>query len=247
MISVCIASYNGAAFIGQQLASILCQIGSGDEVVVSDDGSTDGTPGIVRRLADPRIRLVEGPRKGSPTLNFERALSCAKGDIIFLADQDDVWKPTKVATCLAHLRRKPCVVSDAEMADDGLNMVRPSYFAAHGTRRGRLFNLFVRNGYMGCCMAFRRSVLDAALPFPAGIPMHDIWIGNVAAFMGGVDFIAQPLVAYRCHAANNSPTARLKSDYTFAKKITMRMATAKCLAQRLWQASNKGHGQTLEI
>ena len=84
MISVCIATYNGARYIAEQLASILKQLSAEDEVVVSDDGSTDGTIDIVRSLNDRRIRIVDGPRRHSPTLNFERALRNAKGEYIFL-------------------------------------------------------------------------------------------------------------------------------------------------------------------
>ena len=89
MISVCIASYNGADYILDQLKSILPQLRANDEIIVSDDHSTDGTPDLVRSLNDSRIRLVEGPCKGSPIPNFEYALSLAQGDYIFLSDRDD--------------------------------------------------------------------------------------------------------------------------------------------------------------
>ena len=101
MISVCIATYNGAAYIRQQIASILPQLSEGDEIVVSDDGSTDATLAEVRALGSPLVRIVEGPRKGSPVLNFENALSHAKGDYLFLCDQDDVWEPHKVSVMMA--------------------------------------------------------------------------------------------------------------------------------------------------
>ena len=104
MISVCIATYNGARYIAEQLASILKQLSAEDEVVVSDDGSTDGTIDIVRSLNDRRIRIVDGPRRHSPTLNFEWALRNAKGEYIFLADQDDVWLEDKVTKCVEELQ-----------------------------------------------------------------------------------------------------------------------------------------------
>ena len=104
MISVCIATYNGARYIGEQLASILKQLSAEDEVVVSDDGSTDGTLDIVRSFNDRRIRIVDGPRRHSPTLNFEWALRNAKGEYIFLADQDDVWLPDKLKAATDMLR-----------------------------------------------------------------------------------------------------------------------------------------------
>ena len=167
MISVCIATYNGARYIAEQLASILKQLSAEDEVVVSDDGSTDGTIDIVRSLNDRRIRIVDGPRRHSPTLNFEWALRNAKGEYIFLADQDDVWLEGKVTRCVEELQKCDCVVSDARVTDSLLNTTSESLFQLMHVRRGRLSNLLWRNGYTGCCMAFKREVLSKALPFPS--------------------------------------------------------------------------------
>lgn len=229
MISVCIATYNGERFVRQQIDSIIGQLGADDEIIVSDDGSTDMTLDIVRGINDGRIRIVEGPRKKSPTLNFENALKAAKGDYIFLADQDDVWKDGKVEVCMKWLRDYDCVISDAEMVDGNLNTMEESYFKAHGTKAGRLYNALIKNGYMGCCMAFTRRVLDAALPFPKDIPLHDIWIGNIAAFKYNVKFINDRLVRFRCHGDNASFTAAVKSDYPITRRIMFRWMVVKNL------------------
>lgn len=228
MISVCIATYNGATYIGQQLASILKQLGPTDEIVISDDASTDATRDVVTAFGDARIRLVDGPATGSLIANFEHALTLAKGDVIFLADQDDVWMDNKVAVTMAYLKTCDCVVSDATVVDSHLNVIAPSFFALNGTRRGRLFNLIVRNGYLGCCMAFRRNVLEAVLPFKADIPMHDIWIGNVAAFRFRLRFVPEQLVMFRRHEGNNSTSAR-KSKYSLWKKFSFRYIVLKDL------------------
>ena len=74
MISVCIATYNGEKYIGEQIASILKQLNANDEVIISDDGSTDATLSIIKTFQDPRIRVIPGPQKHSPTLNFENVL-----------------------------------------------------------------------------------------------------------------------------------------------------------------------------
>ena len=100
MISVCIASYNGGTFIHQQLSSILYQIGENDEVIVSDDGSTDNTVSVIKSFHDKRIRIIDGPGQASPVMNFENVLNAAKGDYIFMADQDDVWLDGKVTICM---------------------------------------------------------------------------------------------------------------------------------------------------
>lgn len=226
MISVCIATYNGARYIGEQLASILPQLSAEDEVVVSDDGSTDGTIDIVRSLNDRRIRIVGGPRRHSPTLNFERALRNAKGDYVFLADQDDVWLEGKVRRCVKELQKCDCVVSDARVTDSCLNTTSESLFKLMHVRRRRLSNLLWRNGYTGCCMAFKREVLSKALPFPTDIPMHDIWIGNVAAFCGRLRFIDDRLLLFRRHDATASCNGK-GSTYSLWQKLMFRWHTLK--------------------
>lgn len=226
MISVCIATYNGARYIGEQLASILKQLSAEDEVVVSDDGSTDGTLDIVRSLNDRRIRIVDGPRRNSPTLNFEWALRNAKGEYIFLADQDDVWLEGKVTRCVEELQKCDCVVSDARVTDSLLNTTSESLFLLMHVRRGRLSNLLWRNGYTGCCMAFKREVLNKALPFPTDIPMHDIWIGNVAAFCGSLHFIDDRLLLFRRHDTTASCNGK-GSNYSLWQKLSFRWHTLK--------------------
>ena len=148
MISVCIATYNGEKFIKEQIDSILRQLSLDDEIIVSDDGSTDDTISIIISIDDKRIRIIEGPRKHSPTLNFECAMKEAKGDYIFLADQDDVWKPNKVEVCFKWLQNYDCVVSDAEVTDSNLNPLYPSLYAIMQVRHGRIYNtiyhLFIR-------------------------------------------------------------------------------------------------------
>ena len=123
MISVCIATYNGERFIERQIISILNQLGSEDEIVIANDGSTDNTLAILKRLNDSRLRVVEGAHRHSPIWNFERALEQAKGEYIFLADQDDVWMPEKVAVTMNYLQKYDCVVSDNMIVDADDNVI----------------------------------------------------------------------------------------------------------------------------
>ena len=140
MISVCIATYNGERYIRQQIESIVCQLNVDDEIIVSDDGSTDNTVAILNNIGDKRIRIIEGPRKHSPTLNFEYALKVSKGDYIFLSDQDDVWKSNKVEVCIKWLQQYDCIVSDAEVTDCSLNPLHPSLYSIMQVRPERIYN-----------------------------------------------------------------------------------------------------------
>ena len=226
MISVCIATYNGERFIREQIDSILRQLSSDDEIIVSDDGSTDDTISIINSIDDKRIRIIEGPRKHSPTLNFECAMKEAKGDYIFLADQDDVWKSNKVEVCMKWLQKYDCVVSDAEVTDSNLNTLYPSLYAIMQVRQGRIYNTIWKNGYTGCCMAFRRNVLNASLPFPKNIPMHDIWIGNVAAYKYNMKFIPDKLIYFRRHNETISCNGK-GSKYSIWQQMKFRWSIIK--------------------
>ena len=198
MISVCVATYNGERFVEEQLRSILSQLGPEDEVIVSDDESTDRTLDIVASLEDPRIRVLHSTAHYFKW-NFHNALQAAKGNIIFLSDQDDVWLQGKVEKCVKALEDVDLVIHDSRVVDNDMNVVQPSFFRFYGSGPGLLKNS-LNNTYFGSCMAFRRSVLEAALPFPKSNEIgHDIWLGLVAEMTGKVQFLDEPLLLYRRH------------------------------------------------
>ena len=236
-VSVCVASYNGEAFVAEQLRSILVSDGVG-EVIVSDDGSTDQTLEIVRALHDPRLEIVTGPGSGL-VRNVESLLWRARGEYIFLADQDDVWMPGKVDSMIEPLiRGATLVVSDCVVVNAELCELSPSYFALIGSRRGMVRN-FLKNSYLGCCMAFRRELLAAALPFPNRVPAHDWWLGMVAEMVGTVQFIDLPLLMYRRHGSNQS-SASGRSRVSLPDRLALRANLASGLARRWWQLRRRG-------
>lgn len=199
MNSVCIATYNGEKFIAEQLTSILGQIAPNDEVIISDDGSTDSTCAIIESFGDQRITLLHNNAHNFKH-NFINALQHARGKYIFLSDQDDVWLPNKYEICCNYLTQYDLVVTDNIITDTNLNTIHPSFFAFYKSGKGILKNA-IRNTYFGACMAFRHDVLDLALPIPQTNEIgHDIWIGLVAEIVGTVYFIPQPLLLYRRHS-----------------------------------------------
>ena len=219
MISVCIASYNGERYIKEQLSSILKQLGKEDELIVSDDASTDKTANLIQDLNDERIKLIIGPRRG-PVKNFENALLHSKGDFIFLSDQDDVWLDGKVSTMMDALEDCDLVLSDCKIVNTRLKITNPSYFSILPPKTGVLNNL-IRNHYLGCCLAFNRKVLDFSLPFPKNIVMHDIWLGLCANTIGKVKIVKEPLMLYRRHDKAVSFAAGV-SENTLGYKIMYR-------------------------
>lgn len=193
------ATYNGEKFIAEQLTSILNQIAPDDEVIISDDGSTDGTCAIIESFGDQRITLLHNKAHNFKH-NFINALQHAHGDYIFLSDQDDVWLPNKYDICCNYLAQYDLVITDNIITNATLETIHPSFFEFYHSGKGIIKNA-IRNTYFGACMAFRHHILDIALPVPRTNEIgHDIWIGLVAEIVGTVYFIPQPLMLYRRHS-----------------------------------------------
>lgn len=233
MISVCMATYNGGRYLKEQLDSILAQLGRYDEVIISDDSSMDGTLEIIESYRDNRIVILPNQKFHSPIFNFENALKYANGDYIFLSDQDDIWEIDKVKVMLLYLSQYSLVVSNCSIIDKDGNLIRESYFNNEVHKTGVLKNL-VHNNYLGCCMAFRREVLNIALPFPSKIAMHDIWLGLCASTFFSTVFIPNKLICYRRHGNNASVTAEA-SNLPWTYRIYYRLYFLYQLIKRIFR------------
>ena len=223
MNSVCMATYNGEKYVGEQIRSILAQINEEDELVISDDGSTDNTLKCIGEIKDNRIRVLHNSTRYFRD-NYENALRAAKGDIIFLSDQDDVWMEGKYRRCVKELETADLVCTNSQLADEHLNVYCPDFFSVYHSGKGILKNA-MNNTYYGACMAFRRTLLDQALPFPPTREIgHDIWLGLVAEMTGTVRFIDTPYLLYRRHRQNVTSVENLwhRSKRPLWKKIMNR-------------------------
>ncbi len=222
MVSVCIATYNGQRFIKQQLLSIIRQISENDEIIISDDHSTDTTLQIINDLRDDRIKIFLNPNEKGYTKNFENALKHTKGDIIFLSDQDDIWLESKVSKNIERLYACSFVVSDAIIVDENLAILNSSHFKLYNVRNGFLEN-FIRTRYIGACIAFKKEVLQKALPFPKNQKYcaHDYWLTLVAELYYSTDTINEGLILYRRHSSN-ALTGGLRSTNSLFQKIYTR-------------------------
>src|ERR1700712_1052931 len=198
MVSVCIATYNGAGFIDKQIGSIINQLKQEDEIIISDDNSTDETITLIEAFADARIKVFKNKLKPGPVGNFENAITHAQGEIIFLADQDDIWMDNKVQEHLLLHEKFDLIVSNAVVTDEHHQVLFKSFFKARGSGAGLIKNI-KRNSYIGGCMSFNKKIASAALPFPGDIHMHDWWIGLVAEVIGKIHFLDIPLMYYIRH------------------------------------------------
>lgn len=220
------ATFQGGIYIGLQLRSILSQLSENDEVIIVDDGSTDGTCEEISALHDPRLILIQNAENQGVLRAFEIALFRASGEIVFLADQDDLWLAKKVETVLEVFARDAgvtLVASDAILIDEDGARIGDSFYAKRGRFRAGLWSNVLIGKFHGCTMAFRSTLLRSSLPFPPGrLVHHDTWIGCVNALLGGkTAYIAEPLVAYRRHSTNVTGRVKLSNYIRFKMRSQM--------------------------
>jgi glycosyltransferase involved in cell wall biosynthesis len=206
MRSVVLASYQGERFIGEQLDSILPQLAPEDEIVVSDDLSTDRTVEMIARRNDARIRVLAHKTRVGYVANFQRAIAGCRGDTVFFCDQDDIWLPNKIEMLDAALRTGGCAASDAIVVDDRLETLHRSYFEWRGTRRFSPLSIYLKPPIIGATVACRRDYLESLLPFPTAVP-HDFWLTFNAACDNTLVVLRTPLILYRRHSHAHSISA----------------------------------------
>lgn len=203
------ATYNGEQFIEKQLDSILIQLTSEDEVIIVDDNSFDQTVEIIEKITrktETLVRTLVNPQNVGPIKSFERAISQAKGEVIFLADQDDQWLPDKVTVVMEQFQKENAqlVIHDAIVIDGQGQTLSQSWNKYNeNAQTTSIFKTLFKNGFTGCMMAFTEKIAQEILPFPSSIEMHDQWIALVAIKnKDKITVINQPLMNYVRHGGN---------------------------------------------
>ena len=225
--SVALCTYNGGRYVGEQLDSIAAQTRQPDELIICDDRSTDETVRVVEEFAKSAgfgVRLYVNGRNLGSTKNFERAIGLCGGELIALADQDDVWLPGKLERLEQEFERDPCaglVFSDAEVVDERLRPSGRRLFDMVGfgeaqrrlLRRGRALDVILPGWTVtGATMAFDARFKGLILEIPEDLPMiHDGWIALVIAAVAPVAFVAEPLIKYRQHAGQQLGAPKMKA------------------------------------
>ncbi len=215
-ISIALCTYNGEKYIREQLESYARQMQLPDELIVCDDGSIDATVDIVRQFAVDApfpVHLYINVQNLGSTKNFEKAIRLCKGDIIFLSDQDDVWREDKIAWMSRLFKEHPgtgAIFSDAAVVDSELQSMGYRLWDSVGFNRtqrkrmsaGRSINVLLKqNVVTGATMAFRAKLIPNVLPIP-DIWIHDGWIAIFMAAISDIQLISEPLVLYRQHLNN---------------------------------------------
>lgn len=229
MISVVLALYNGEKYIKEQIESILHQTVSVQEIVICDDGSTDASDSIVTEIMESsqsvKIRLLKNKENLGYIRNFYKGISESKGDLIFLADQDDIWKPNKIERMLEVFENY-----DAELLCSNFDLIDqngapcnqeyqiPDFLvnAPEGISKISLNVLIYGNVAQGCTYCFTKRVRDLYLKIDNHEVIHDYQLMLIAAAMDKAYIINEKLIKYRLHG-NNSVGFKSKKDLSHIK------------------------------
>lgn len=211
-ISIALPTYNGAAHLGAQLQSFRDQRRLPDQLVISDDASSDATLEVAREFADAapfRVEILSNDDRLGYNRNFERAIRACDGEIIALSDQDDVWTPDHLQRLAEPIEADPAcglTISDSDYVDEQLRpqhttLWRAERFDAGDIRRIRNGNQFrewtKHHAVAGHALAFRASLRDVVLPFGNGI--YDHWLSNVIAACATIVMVNARLTLHRHH------------------------------------------------
>lgn len=202
LVTAVIPAYNAAAFVGDAVRSVLSQEHTEVECVVVDDGSTDGTAGVVREFDDDRVRYLHQQNAGVSAAR-NRGIEAARGDLVGFLDADDVWLPAKTSAQVAVFDRRPdvsLVVTGYTIVDSEL---RPRFTVLPDRRELDLRRLLMLEA-SGIGLSFTgmaRRDLVARLRFSDRYATSaDLELALRLRAAGPVEGVLEPLALYRTHA-----------------------------------------------
>ncbi|WGS63887.1 glycosyltransferase [Marinitoga aeolica] len=207
---VVMCTYNGEKFLEEQLDSILNQSKKIDKIYITDDNSTDNTIEILKKYEREYYEIIDlkiNDKNIGYIKNFEKTLKRAKEDIIFLADQDDIWQKYKIEKILKFFHENPWksyVFSDAYLKE-GDQIKDYSLFDIYFKKKKRkhyeknpIKSLLPKNFVTGATLAIQKKYLNYAFPFTGKIP-HDYEIVLKLSYFSEGDYIEDKLITYRMH------------------------------------------------
>jgi glycosyltransferase involved in cell wall biosynthesis len=213
-VIILLSTYNGGAFLKQQLDSLFNQTYCGFEVFVRDDGSSDDTLQI---LSTYNVTLLPDTNNLGAKRSFEALLNYAtehsSAEYFMFCDQDDVWHEDKVEKTYLKMKSleqqhgdMPLLVhTDLEVVDEALNTIAPSMWQYEYTlpEKNSLNRLLIQNTITGCTAMINRSLAEKCLRIPDAAIMHDWWMGLVASQFGEIGYIENAAIKYRQHGKNS--------------------------------------------
>ncbi len=234
-VTVLLAAYNGSAYIREMIDSVLAQDSAPLRLIVSDDGSTDGTADVLQSYADAYpeqiVHYRSGLRFGNAQKHFMHLLSqFHDSPYIMFCDQDDVWHTDKVRKTLEKMREVehdstlPALVhTDLRVVDGSLQQIAPSFlrYSALDGNRLKLNHLLVQNVVTGCTVMINRTLAQLAIAggMPEAMLMHDWWLALIASACGSIGFLDEATIDYRQHGNNSVGAKNANSAQYLVEKV----------------------------
>ena len=220
-VDILLATYNGEKYLREQIDSILNQTHTEFRLLISDDGSTDGTREILKEYKekDARIDVFFQENNLGVVKNFEFLLEKVEAKYYMFSDQDDIWKETKIEKSLNKIEEGfDLVYSDLEVVDENLNVTYSSYWKLKGIynkikKYNNFESLYLNNFITGCTMISKKELINSFMPLPntSKFVLHDYWISLIISQNGKIAYIEEPLIKYRQHK-NNKVGSKKKTD-----------------------------------
>ncbi len=201
LVSIALCTYNGGPYIRQQLDTLVGQTYANIELVVVDDCSTDDTVAILKEYAAkyPQVKLHHNPGNLGYIKNFEKAISLTQGQLIALADQDDIWDTDKIRLMVNGIGDNMMLYHDSEFIDEEGQPMNKKVSDIRNFYSGDDSRVFLfENCVSGHCMLFKRQLVNYLTGFNKVI-IHDWWLAYIACNVGSIAYLPQALVQYRQH------------------------------------------------
>lgn len=268
-IQVLLATYNGAAYLPEQLESIFAQIGVDFSVLARDDGSTDGTVDILMSYAERfpgRIQILPSNNRLGAMQSFSALLRAADAPYLAFSDQDDIWYPEKLHTLLAGVKKleqtygydHPCLAHcDLIVIDQNGNCISKSFWkhSSINAKHNKFNNILLYNTVTGCASLFNNALAIFGHDIPDDAIMHDHWLALCASAFGNILPIKKQLIKYRQHnnnalgASSFSIISRIHYNITHGiSKHNWKITTAqpRTFYHKFFNTMKDDHKQTVE-
>lgn len=229
LVSIALCTYNGEAYLREQLESIVNQSYSQLELIAIDDCSTDNTLSILKEYEAnyPFIQVFENPENLGYIRNFEKALRLCSGEFIALSDQDDIWDLHKIEKQIKAIGNHLMIYHDSEFIDENGQLLNKKMSDIMNLYRGDQPEAFLFfNCISGHSVFMKKALRDELLPFPNAY-YHDWWMGYVATNLGSIDCIDEPLVKYRQHQTADTNILKRKRDHSNRNQLSASMKYEK--------------------
>ena len=215
---ILLSTFNGAAFLDDLMQSLYAQTYTNWQLIVRDDGSTDGTIDLLNQWQEKdeeRITILNSENRNlGPKKSFEKLLEYSKSDYIMFCDQDDYWLPHKIENTLTKMKLleqqypdiPALVFSDLTVVDKMLREIHSSFWEfikVNPENVHNIYRLLINNPVVGCTVMINKKVKSLVLPFPEQAVMHDWWVALKVSQKGVIDYLPQPTILYRLHNKNS--------------------------------------------